>query len=441
MTDTPETRKNSGQTAAGTRTFSITLVLLVLLVIAYAAAHAYTIQNARYLHTEGATVDAERMALLLGTAELKDELLTPPAIAAPAVQAVLGSLEKSVIAATATDTVTGLFHDTVETLVNLSLPEDDKQPSRDSATARITAFLSGAEKQAEALVAAPADGREVPGTLLRIELEQAKAAVLDYMAAPAVISRVNELKETARGLGYGPDSEVVTTLARIAAELEKDRPNRDLAAEMLRRTEQEVQGLRTSVFWSDRVLRWVEVIAWSLAGILAARLIAAGKFIGIGQYKPEWDRWWWAKVVLAPLMAVPVIAFLTYLTIDVQSAETLGIKLSLKDQPVEIVIAFSFIIGMFSDQAFKFLKNMADKILPADDATVDRQSPLILVEDAAIKGRKQDEVRAELLAKGFKVKVEESPADATLAGTVLGRRPADRKLKKGSEITLVVGKA
>lgn len=422
----------------GTRTFAVTLAILLVLAVAYAAMHWWTIKNASYLHTEGATVDAERMALLLATADLEDELLTPPAIAAPAVKAVLDSLGESALAATAVETVTILFDGAVESLVNLGLPEDAKQPSRDSATARITAFLAQARHQAETLASAPEAGREVPQRLLEVELEQAEAAVLDYMAAPALIIRVNELREAIRGLGYGPDSDLITILTRIAGELEKDQPNRDLAAEMLSSVQKEVQGLRTSLFWSHTVLRWVEVIAWSLAGILAARLISAGKFIGIRQFDAAWNRWWWAKVVLAPLMAVPVVAFLTYLTIDVQSGETLGIQISLKDQPIEVVVAFAFIIGMFSDQAYKFLQNMANNLLPEDDETEYRKpAPLLIVEDTPIKGRPVADVRAELEAKGFKVK----QIEVTGLGqpdTVLDRSPADPKLKKGSEITLVV---
>jgi hypothetical protein len=139
-------------------------------------------------------------------------------------------------------------------------------------------------------------------------------------------------------------------------------------------------------------------------------------------------------------MAVPVIAFLTYLTLDVQSGETLGIKISLKDQPVEVVVAFAFIIGMFSDQAYKFLKNMADKILPKDDETEHRESQLLVVEDTPIKGRPKEQVQAELESRGFKVKIEERETEEGRPDTVLERNPADEKLMKGSEITLVVAK-
>ena len=410
--------------------------------VVYASVHWWTIKNASYLHTEGTTVDAERMALLLATADLQDELLTPPAIAAPAVKAVLDSLEESALAATDVERVTTLFDGAVESLVNLGLPEDATQPSRDSATTRVTAILAEARRQAEVLASAPEAGREVPQRLLEVELQQAEAALLDYMAAPALILRVNELREAVRGVGYGPDSELMTTLARITEELEKNRPNRDLAAELLSTVQKEFQGLRTSLFWSDSVLRWVEVIAWSLAGILSARLISAGKFIGIRRFDAAWNRWWWAKVVLAPLMAVPVVAFLTYLTIDVQSGQTLGIQISLKDQPIEVVVGFSFIVGMFSNQAYKFLQNMANKMLPEDDESRQgKPSSLLTVAGTPFLGRPAVDVQADLETDGFQVKLEPKKTSEETPGTVLEAKPADPKMSKGSEITLVVAEA
>jgi hypothetical protein len=71
-------RGSQGQKPPGARTFATTLVLLLILAVVYAALHAWTITYAKHLHTEGTTVDAERMALLLDTADLEDELLPPP---------------------------------------------------------------------------------------------------------------------------------------------------------------------------------------------------------------------------------------------------------------------------------------------------------------------------------------------------------------------------
>ena len=412
--------------------------------VVYALAHAGTLVWAEHLHTEQSALDTDRMAILLDTAQLEDQLSAPPALAGPAVEAVLDALEGSAVTAEDADTVSTLFDNAVTSLVNLGVPQNEPQTSVASATTRITEILSGARDQAEALVTAAEEEREVPLRLLEIELEQAQAAVLDYVALPTLTRRISALMGAAQGLGYGPNSDVVGTLARIAEELGKDQPNRALAAEMLDRIEADIQGVRKSLFWRDPVLRWVEVIAWSLAGILATRLMSAGRYIGRQAYKLQWDRWWWAKIVLAPLMAIPIVAFLTYLTIDVQSMETLGIQVSLKNQPIEVVISFAFVIGMFSNQAYKFLQNMADKILPEESqSSAGASSQNVTVEDTPIAGRDAAEVQAELEKKGFKVKIETQmkPAAEAEPGTVLERKPTDAKLAKGAEITLIVAEA
>jgi len=436
-----KTRLTLPDTPVGAKTFALTLRVLVILVVVYALAHAGTLIWAEHQHTEQSALDADRVAMLLDAARLEDQLLAPPALAGPAIDAVLDALERSVIAAEDADAVSDLFDDAVTSLVNLGVPQSEPQTSVISATTRITELLSGARAQAEVLPTSDGKAREVPQRLLEIELDQARAAMLDYVAVPALTGRIADLAEIARSLGYSPKSDVIGTLACIAEELERNEPNRALAAEMLGRIEADIQGTRKSLFWRGPVLLWVEVIAWSLAGILATRLLSAGRYIGKQAYKLQWDRWWWAKIVLAPLMAIPIVAFLTYLTINVQSMETLGIQMSLKNQPIEVVISFAFVIGMFSNQAYKFLQNMADKILPEESQpSAGASSQSVTVEDTPIAGRVAAEVQAELEKKGFKVKIETQvkPAAEAEPGTVLERKPTDAKLAEGAEITLIV---
>jgi hypothetical protein len=42
----------------------------------------------------------------------------------------------------------------------------------------------------------------------------------------------------------------------------------------------------------------------------------------------------------------------------------LGFKLSLQGQPIELTVGVSLMLGLFSDQAYKFLGELVDKILP-----------------------------------------------------------------------------
>ena len=70
-----------------------------------------------------------------------------------------------------------------------------------------------------------------------------------------------------------------------------------------------------------------------------------------------------------------VVLALSYFELGVASGETLGFKLSLQGQPMELVVAVSLILGMFSDKAYAFLTDMADKVLPAREPTPGEKPP------------------------------------------------------------------
>ena len=62
-------------TPVGARTFALTLRILVILVVVYALAHAGSLMWAEHRHTEQSALDADRMTILLDTAQLEDQLL------------------------------------------------------------------------------------------------------------------------------------------------------------------------------------------------------------------------------------------------------------------------------------------------------------------------------------------------------------------------------
>jgi len=222
------------------------------------------------------------------------------------------------------------------------------------------------------LVSASAEKRKVPQQLLQAELGMAGARSLGALGAQALVDQVEDLKEAAGNLGYAANSEIGKTLASVGQELGAERPNRRLVQQMVRQVTERVRGPE-SLFWSHPVLRWLEVMAWSLAGILVARLWVAGYHIYKGSFDPRWNWWWWAKIVQAPLLAVAVVLALSYLELGLASGETLAIKVSLRDQPIEVIVAISFILGLFSDRAYQFLRDLADKVLGEDRGEQDDQ--------------------------------------------------------------------
>jgi hypothetical protein len=347
-----DTAASQGSAQAGRRTFWGTLAVLIMLVVAYAVSHAVTFQQSGYLHYEAADVIGERRDLLVTLSTLEEQLETPSAVAAPAVGALLHDLEQSVLQAETSDEVTDLFETASQQLARLGIQEDVSPK-----------ILAAAQSRAVETISASEEEREVPKRLFQAELEIAEAWALDALGAPAVLERAEQLAQAAEGLGYDAGSDVGETLADVAQELKTERPNRRLVAEMMGQVADELRGPQ-SLFWSHTALRWLEVMAWSLAGMLLVRLWSIGKYIATGKFNARWNFWWWAKIIQAPLLAVGVVLALTYFELGVASGETLGFQVSLRDQPMELVVAISLILGMFSDRAYGFLTELAGKVLP-----------------------------------------------------------------------------
>ncbi len=335
----------------GAQAFRGTLLVLIVLVVVYAIAHVATFREYGYMHYEAADVAGARRDLLVTVAVLEGQLETPTAIASPAIQALFHDLEQSVLRAETSDEVTGLFDTAAKDLVKSGIQEAVSPKILEAAKSKATQFVSASEEE-----------REVPKQLFQAELETAQAWALDALGAQTMLDQVEQLKETTKGLGYATDSKVGQTLADITQELGMDRPNRRLVAQLVSQVADRIRGPQ-SLFWSHPGMRWLEVMAWSLAGMLAVRLWYAGKYIATEKFDPGWNWWWWAKIIQAPLLAVAVVLALSYFQLGMTSGETLGFKISLRGQPVELVVAVSFILGLFSDRAYEFLDDLAVKVL------------------------------------------------------------------------------
>jgi hypothetical protein len=116
-------------------------------------------------------------------------------------------------------------------------------------------------------------------------------------------------------------------------------------------------------------------VAWSLFGVLVARLWSIGKYLGIEKYDPGWNLWWWANIIQAPVLAIGVVLALTYFELGVSSGETLGFKLSLQGQPIELTVGVSLLLGLFGDRAYRFLEELVSNILPGREDDDDREKP------------------------------------------------------------------
>jgi hypothetical protein len=67
------------------------------------------------------------------------------------------------------------------------------------------------------------------------------------------------------------------------------------------------------------------------------------------------------------LLAIAVVLALSYFELGMTSGETLGLKISLRNQPVKLVAAVSFILGLFSDEPYTFFRDLATQVLGRGD--------------------------------------------------------------------------
>jgi hypothetical protein len=348
----PKPRTTINPMQAGVKTFWWTAGILLLLLAIYIVTHVLTLDEPGKFHREAADVAGDRQTLLVSLAMMEDHLGTPRAIASPATDALLLNLKRSVMEAESRDDVETIFREASTALTGLGVHEEISSTILDAAKAQAMEYVSASE-----------DEKPVAERLFETELELAQGWILDALGAPAILEQARALKEITKELGYGDDSDVGQALAAMEQELGQDRPNRALVAEKLSGVADEIRGPR-SLFWGHPALRWLEVVAWSLFGILAARLWSIGKYLGTKKFKPEWNWWWWANIVQAPLLAIGVVLALTYFELGVSSGETLGFKLSLQGQPIELTVCVSLMLGLFSDRAYKLLGELVDNILP-----------------------------------------------------------------------------
>jgi hypothetical protein len=124
MSEIPQTgerKMTSEQKRAGKKAFWWTLGLLAAVVAIYVASHTLTFLRSAQFHYEAADVMGDREKLLVTVAVLGDQLDAPTAVAAPAVEALLHDLERSVLAAETGDDVTDLFDTVAQELAKLGI--------------------------------------------------------------------------------------------------------------------------------------------------------------------------------------------------------------------------------------------------------------------------------------------------------------------------------
>jgi len=112
------------------------------------------------------------------------------------------------------------------------------------------------------------------------------------------------------------------------------------------------------IHWFEGNL-WQEVVFFSLFGVLTNLTYSAAKHV----LQKDFDHWhlgWYiSKIPQAPFITLAIILILKNI-----SVEALGVPVDLGKAPNEVIIAVSYILGLFSRRAWELIERIKDWLLP-----------------------------------------------------------------------------
>jgi hypothetical protein len=119
-----------------------------------------------------------------------------------------------------------------------------------------------------------------------------------------------------------------------------------------------IRVLTNSYFWLHGEGKYLEVIFWSIFGVLTSLLYFASESMRLGQFRQEEIPVYIAKLFYAPFIAIIIVFSFRILT-------TSG-DVGFDDSSIELLI-FSYIVGFFSGRAIDLLNKIKEIILPGRD--------------------------------------------------------------------------
>ncbi len=106
----------------------------------------------------------------------------------------------------------------------------------------------------------------------------------------------------------------------------------------------------------------IEAEAWSLMGVICQMAYLSGMALLKGKFEfLKYFTWWISSSLYAWGIAVAVIFSLNIISLNIA-----GIDITLKNAPIEIIIAISFILGFYSDDARKILGRLRERLVMAE---------------------------------------------------------------------------
>lgn len=158
-----------------------------------------------------------------------------------------------------------------------------------------------------------------------------------------------------------------------------------------------------SYFWLNSDMKYLEVIFWSIFGVLASLLYFISEAIRNDNFKAEEIPVYLAKVAYAPLITLVIVFSYKLLTGSV----------SFNNTSLELLV-FSFILGFFSGRAIEMLNKIKDVILPGKSVPEDGSGKITVAGKVHLPpdaGKDAGKVKIVLKSKDSNGKLAETFAD------------------------------
>ncbi|MDQ5824592.1 MAG: carboxypeptidase-like regulatory domain-containing protein [Chloroflexota bacterium] len=116
-----------------------------------------------------------------------------------------------------------------------------------------------------------------------------------------------------------------------------------------------------SFFWVREPWRFLEVLFWGLAGILAQLIMTTGTYLRWGRFYKEGMPLHMAQLVTTPLTVLVIVLLLSLIRIQVTLSGGTEVNLDLRDP--RLLAAVSFLLGIGPLLAWRFARNVSANIL------------------------------------------------------------------------------
>lgn len=107
--------------------------------------------------------------------------------------------------------------------------------------------------------------------------------------------------------------------------------------------------------------RFLDIIFWSLFGVLTNLIYSASQALRNGTYDPSEEPVYWSKIIYTPFISIVLVVLFPFLISPLISH---NVEFEVGNSNPVVLISYSFITGFYSRRALELLNKIKDAVLP-----------------------------------------------------------------------------